>query len=114
MGAGFRTETLYILKDKAMMLATSVFHVCLYIIFLFIPCSHFVKDLKQLWKSLVELVVKNPPANAGDIRETGSISGSGRSPGGGHGNLLQYSCLENLTDRGAQQGLKESDRIEAT
>ena len=39
--------------------------------------------------------VKNSPANAGDIRETGSTSGSGRSPGGGHGNPLQYFCLEN-------------------
>ena len=40
-------------------------------------------------------VVKNPPANAGDIRDAGSIPGLGRSPGGGHGNPLQYSCLEN-------------------
>ena len=46
-------------------------------------------------------VVKNLPANAGDVRDTGSIPGSGRSPGGGHGNPLPYSCLENLTDRGA-------------
>ena len=45
--------------------------------------------------SQVVLVVKNLPANAGDIREAGSISGSGRSPGEGHGNLYQYSCLEN-------------------
>ena len=48
-------------------------------------------------------VVKNPPANAGDIRDSGSIPGSGRSPGGGHGNLLQYSRLENPMDRGAWQ-----------
>ena len=47
------------------------------------------------------LVVKNQPANAGDIRDRGSIPGSGRSPGGGHGNSLQYSCLENPIDRGA-------------
>ena len=46
-------------------------------------------------------MVKNPPANAGDIRDTGSILGSGRSPAGGHGNLLQYSCLENPMDRRA-------------
>ena len=39
------------------------------------------------------------PANAGDVRDTGLIPGSRRSPGGGHGNLLQYCCLENLTDR---------------
>jgi len=40
-------------------------------------------------------VVKNLPINAGDIRDMGLISGLGRSPGGGHGNPLQYSCLEN-------------------
>ena len=48
----------------------------------------------------VALVVKNPPANAGDRREAGSVPGSGRSPGGGHDNPLQYSCLENSMDRG--------------
>ena len=47
------------------------------------------------------LVVKNPPASAGDIREMGLISGSGRSPGGGHSNPLQYPSLENPMDRGA-------------
>ena len=45
--------------------------------------------------------IKNPPANAGDVRDASLIPGSGRSPGGGHGNPLQYSCLENLMDRGA-------------
>ena len=45
-------------------------------------------------------MVRNPAADAGDIRDTGSIPGWGRSPGGGHGNPLQYSCLENLMDRG--------------
>ena len=48
-------------------------------------------------------MVKNPPANTGDARDAGSIPGSGRSPGGGNGNLLQYSCLENPMDRGAWQ-----------
>ena len=46
-------------------------------------------------------VVKNPPAIAGDVRDVGSIPGSRRSPEGGQGNLRQYSCLENLMDRGA-------------
>ena len=46
-------------------------------------------------------MVKNLPANAGDIRDVGSILVSGRCPGGGHGNPLQYSCLEKLMDRGA-------------
>ena len=56
-----------------------------------------------LGKVQVVLVVKNLPANAGDVREVGSISGSGRSLGGEHGNPLQYSCLENSMDRGAWQ-----------
>ena len=47
------------------------------------------------------LMVKNPPTNAGDIRDIGSIPGSGRSPGGGHGNPLQCSCLENPMVRGS-------------
>ena len=51
--------------------------------------------------SQVTLVVKNMPGNAGDIRDPGSIPGSKRSPGGGHGNPLQYSCLENPMDGGA-------------
>ena len=46
-------------------------------------------------------VVKNPPAKAGDTEDASSISGLGRSPGEGNGNPLQYSCLENFTDRGA-------------
>ena len=53
------------------------------------------------WTSQVALVVKYMPANAGDIRDMDSIPESGRSPGGGHGHLLKYSCLENPMDRGA-------------
>ena len=49
------------------------------------------------------LVVKNPPANAGNIRDMGLIPGLGRSPGGGHDNPFQYSCLKNPMDRGAWQ-----------
>ena len=48
-------------------------------------------------------VVKNPPANVGDVRDAVSIPGSGRSPGGGYGNPLQCSCLENPMDNGAWQ-----------
>ena len=51
----------------------------------------------------VVLVVKNPLANSGDIRDVGSIPELGRSPRGGHGNPLQYSWLENPLDRGAWQ-----------
>ena len=48
---------------------------------------------------------KEPIANAGDVRDMGSVPGPGRSPGGGHGNPLQYSCLENSMDRGAWQAI---------
>ena len=61
---------------------------------------HFSRVYVEEWASWVVLVVKNPPANAGDA---GSIPGLGRSPGEGHGNPLQYSCLENPMDRGAWQ-----------
>ena len=58
-----------------------------------------------MWRELgtfqVALVVKNLPANARDTRDSGSIPGWGRCPGGGHNNPLQYSCLENLVDRRA-------------
>ena len=69
--------------------------------------------------SQVAIVVKNPPANAGDSRDVGSIPGLGRSPGGEHGNPLQSSYLENPMDRGAWGGYspwdhKELDTTEAT
>ena len=56
------------------------------------------------------LVVKNRPANAGDIRDVGSIPGLGRSPGGGPGNPLRYSCLEKPMDRGAWQAIESQSR----
>ena len=59
-----------------------------------------IDDLCDNGASQVALVVKNPPTNAGDVRNVGSIPESGRSFGG-HGNPLQYSCLENSMDRGA-------------
>ena len=55
------------------------------------------------WTSQVVLVVKSLPASAGDVREVGAIPGLGRSAAGGNGDWLQYSCLENPTDRGAWQ-----------
>ena len=65
------------------------------------------------------LVVKNLPANAGDIKDASSIPGSGRSPGGEHANPLQYACLQNPHGQRSlvgysSQGLKESDTTEAT
>ena len=72
----------------------------------------------RLRASQVALVVKNPTANVGDIKHSGSIPGLGRSPGGGHGNLLQCSYLENLLDRGAWWAtvhrVKESYMTKAT
>ena len=74
--------------------------------------------LCMYWASQVLLVVKNLPANAGDIRDVALIPGLGRSPAGGHGNPLQCSCLENPMDRGACQAIqfmtKESDMTKAT
>ena len=65
------------------------------------------------------LLIKNLPANAGDIRDTGSIPGLGRSPREGHGNPLQYSCLENIHGQRSltgynPQGHKALDTTEVT
>ena len=64
------------------------------------------------------VAVKNLPTNAGDIRDAGLIPESGRSPGGGNGNPLQYSCLENPMNRGAWWAMvhrvTESDTTEVT
>ena len=63
-------------------------------------------------------MVKNLPVNAGDSRDAGSIRGLGRSPRGGHGNPLQYSCQENPMDKGvvgySSQGCKDMGMTEAT
>ena len=59
------------------------------------------EDCEEVRSSQVVLVVKNPPAIAGDIRDSGSIPGSGRSPAGEHGNQLQYFCIEKPIDREA-------------
>ena len=61
----------------------------------------FLKLFSSSRVSQAVLVVKSPPADALDIRDEGSIPGSGKSPGGGRGNPLQYSCLENPMDKGA-------------
>ena len=63
----------------------------------------FIHICTQKGASQVVLVVKNPPANAGDIKGVGSVSRSGRYPGGENDNPLQYSYLENPMDRGAWQ-----------
>ena len=54
----------------------------------------------NLMKAIWCLLVKSPPVSAGLVKDVGSIPGSGRSPGGGHGNPLQYSCLENILPYG--------------
>ena len=65
--------------------------------------AHLGKVLSMVtsWAFQVVLVLKDPPANAGGAGDSGSVLGSGRSPGGGHSNTLQYSCLENPMDKGA-------------
>ena len=73
----------------------------------------FNNKYKNIWTSQVVLVVQNPPANA-DIRDRGLIPGLGRSPGGGHGNLLQCSCLENPMDRGVWQAMVHRQRLDRT
>ena len=63
--------------------------------------KYILSTTETVRASQVALVVKNTSANAGDMRELGLIPGLGRSPGGGHGNPPQCSCLENPMDRGA-------------
>ena len=65
-----------------------------------VTSTHFLmeRNYHKARASQVALMVKNPSASEGDVRDVGSISGSGRSPGGGHGNPLQYSCLKNPTE----------------
>ena len=64
-------------------------------------CVGNFDNLPETWALQVGLVVKNPPVNAGDARDTGLVPGLGRSPGQGNGNSLQYSCLGKSMDRGA-------------
>ena len=74
--------------------------------------------LRVFRASQVVLVIKDPPANAGDTRDVGSIPELGRFPGVGNGNPFQYSCMENYMDRGAwwatDHGVAESDLTEMT
>ena len=77
------------------------------------PLLRFSKAWEE-WVSQVVLLVKNPPANAGDIRDVVLIPGSERSLGGGHGNPLQYSCLENPWWATVHKVVTESDITEAT
>ena len=65
--------------------------------------GQFVNVYSHIGASPVVLVIKNPPPNAGGEKDMGLTPGSGRSPGRGNGNQLQYSCLENPMDRGAWQ-----------
>ena len=78
-----------------------------------------MRELAKVTEYQVALVVKNPPANVGDIRDVGLIPGLGRSPGGGHGNPLQYSCLEISHGQRSlagysPRGCKELDTTEVT
>ena len=92
-----------------------------------VPYPSTVTSLFSIWElvynsrgdSQMALVVKNPLARAGEVRAASSTPGLGRSPGGGHGNPLQYSCLENLHGQRSLAGYspwgrRESDMTEAT
>ena len=68
-----------------------------------VPLSIFLSLYAPSGAPQAALVVKNLPANAGDVWDVGSVPGLGRSPGGGHGHSLQYSCLKNPLDRGTRQ-----------
>ena len=80
--------------------------------------QHNTRVLMDLGASQVALVVRKTPANSGEAKDAGLILGSGRSPGGGNGTPLRYSCLENPRDRGAWGAtvhrVTESDVTEAT
>ena len=67
-----------------------------------------VNCTNEIWASQVALVIRNPPANAGDVRDVGSIAGSGRSPGGGRGDPLQYPGLENPHGQATVHGVRKS------
>ena len=73
----------------------------------------FIEGLQAFGASQVVLAVKNPPANVGDIRDVGSIPGSGRPPGGGHGNPLQCCCLENPQGQRSPVGYSPWDGTES-
>ena len=79
----------------------------------FLSSNQNLYNLLFILVSQVALVVKNLPANAGDIRDTGSIPGLGRSPGGGQGNPLQNSFLGNPMDRGAYIPLGSSGELQS-
>ena len=85
---------------------------------LFIFFYIFNWSIIALWGFPGGPVVRNPPANTGDKGDMSLTPGLGRSPGGGHGNPLQYSCLENVMDRrawrAAVHGAAESDITKAT
>ena len=75
--------------------------------FLLLNRANVLLLFSGVWRKEIDSTCQatNPPANAGDIRDSGSIPGLGGYPGVGNGNLLQYSCLENSMDRGAWQAI---------
>ena len=94
-------STYSFLLQRLLVVSTITKHLALFFYsnrILIFTCAHVFFGASQM-----ALVVMNPTVNAGDRRDVGWIPGSGRSPGGGRGNPLQYSCLENPMDRGAWQ-----------
>ena len=93
--------TIHPLNAPSVISEACVQYFCILYFFKPVPMFIFCPDVRISRASPVVLVIKNLPANAGDIRDAGSIPGWGRSPGGRHGNPLQYSCLENPMGSGA-------------
>ena len=93
-------DSLTLMSIESVMPSNHLIYICMCVCVCVCVCVYIYM---QLGASQVALVAMNPLANAGDIRDTGSIPGSGRSLEEGHGNPLQFSCRENPVDRGAWQ-----------
>ena len=110
-------EDLKVLKFlKELLITRDIGCQCIYIfcslsILQIFEVSLFLSQYTAMRASQVVLVVRNPAANTGAIRDAGLIPGSGRSSGRGHGSPLQYSCLENPMDRGAWRATAHGVRV---
>ena len=98
----FKSYSLFVFRTSLVTYRPCVCEYVCVIIYILTTALIYLPPAQEHWGFPGALVVKNPPANVGDVRDAGSISGWERSPGGGHGHSLQYSCLESSMDRGAR------------